>query len=460
MTRPPLGRAPSRHRGAAALALATESAFARPPPKSAAAAAAARGSARARGAREGADLIREARFKRAAAEMAELTALRRARPSSSRPRRNGFRRGVLLSPDGVLVPAQGDGGRPRTFPGATGPGFGWAPRNAWTLALGDVDAEHALVLGTHILRRGAPRPPRAPSSIFTRSTPAATSPFAVARLLFRPSTVPPPPPPRAPVRGAGGRRPDGRRRFRRRGGADGATPTGRGFLHPPIASGGARVPLLPALLGSDAFDAAELEREVSPESGRSSGTPAARRDGATWTRVLGDRRPLFKYLSPNVIFAAAQTGAAHERKRGRRERRERAPDRRRDRAGAVPRGTGGARARTRVWEWWRLLLRNLKAGYHAMASSRCSTTPSTGKATATRGGEPDGAERDGDGVDLAPPPLRIMGQSDEHQAERDDAQGDVSRRPPRTDPDGHGHDQIAALEHGSTCGGRRTHRRP
>jgi hypothetical protein len=318
-----------------ALALATESMFARlPPPKSAAAAAA--DDARVRPSFEervrAQTLSAKARFKRAtAAEMAELTALRRARGNKLLPTRdgNGFRRQiVLLSPDGVLASLHNGDGRTlwRTFLGATGPGFRYSAMYAWTLAPGDVDAEHALVLGTQdSSEKGASAATRAVvvdlhAGAIVRDD---VLPFAVAHVLPLPSEHSSHHHHHHHEHPSAALLVDARSEratvFPATEAARTAAYVNRAevFFYT-VDQSRAEVrgySLLPAPLGSDAFDAAQSwSVKFPPEVGAIVGYAAKPPDETvhTWTRVLGDRSTLFKYLSPNVIFvAAAQTGAAH-----------------------------------------------------------------------------------------------------------------------------------------------------
>ena len=332
------------------VALAGEVLFARlPPPKSAAAAAADDSRVRPsfRESLETQILAAKARFRRATkAELAELTAQRRSRGDKLLPTRdaNGFRRQILfLSPDGALTSLHNGDGRQlwRTFLGG-GVDAAGHPADAYRYAVllpwrdGDDDEdEHALILGTaddlpeSDARGDARRKTRAVViDVYTgRVVSDVVLPFEAAHAL--------------PLPGAREHEPEN----------ENAHAPSAMLLVDARASTAHVFPDTPAAARAASLDAKRVSfftvdqennevrgyalvppTEAPTEAGaRSAGTDArAYRTAQTWatrfpaelgsivgfaskppnepthawTRVLGDRSTLFKYLSPNVIFVA------------------------------------------------------------------------------------------------------------------------------------------------------------
>ena len=442
------------------VALAGEVLFARlPPPKSAAAAAAEDSRVRPsfRESLETQILAAKARFGRATkAELAELTAQRRSRGDKLLPTRdaNGFRRQILfLSPDGALTSLHNGDGRQlwRTFLGG-GVDAAGHPADAYRYAVllpwrdGDDDEdEHVLILGTaddlpeSDARGDARRKTRAVViDVYTgRVVSDVVLPFEAAHAL--------------PLPGAREHEPENENAHAPSAMllVDARAPTAHVFPDTPAA---ARAASLDAKRVSF-FTVDQENNEVRGYALVGSGTGAGARSAGTdsrayrtaqtwatrfpaelgsivgfaskppnepthaWTRVLGDRSTLFKYLSPNVIFVAVARDA--RRVPGRRGvGGERAPAGRRHRPRAVPRAAPrgarpGARGRVRELGGVPLLQRARRAPLDERPGAvrrqrapqgRCRRRADDGGADGRRGRR---REREL----FAPPPLRVIGQS-------------------------------------------------
>ena len=441
------------------VALAGEVLFARlPPPKSAAAAAAEDSRVRPsfRESLETQILAAKARFGRATkAELAELTAQRRSRGDKLLPTRdaNGFRRQILfLSPDGALTSLHNGEGRQlwRTFLGG-GVDAAGDPADAYRYAVllpwrdgDDDDDEHALVLGTAETRssgeNGVARKTRATVvDVYTgRITSDVVLPFEAAHALpllpfaddERDHEHEPHENPHAPSAMLL---------------VDARANEARVF---PDTADAARAAARDARRVS--FFTVDQERNevrgyalVAPETDDAAADPRVYRTAQTWatrfpdelgsivgfaakppnepthawTRVLGDRSTLFKYLSPNVIFVAvAPTATVHSH-----------DDESAVSAHLLDAATGRVLYRVRhpeargpvravVCENWVVYhYFNARAGRHSMSVLELFDDSEHRKGVAA--GELmmaalTGARDTGESVSsFAPPPLRVMGQS-------------------------------------------------
>ena len=441
------------------VALAGEVLFARlPPPKSAAAAAADDSRVRPsfRQSLETQILAAKARFQRATkAELAELAASRRGRGDKLLPTRdaNGFRRQILfLSPDGALTSLHNGEGRQlwRTFLGG-GVDAAGDPADAYRYAVllpwrdgDDDDDEHALVLGTAETRssgeNGVARKTRATVvDVYTgRITSDVVLPFEAAHALpllpfaddERDHEHEPHENPHAPSAMLL---------------VDARANEARVF---PDTADAARAAARDARHVS--FFTVDQERNevrgyalVAPETDDAAADPRVYRTAQTWatrfpdelgsivgfaakppnepthawTRVLGDRSTLFKYLSPNVIFVAvAPTATVHSH-----------DDESAVSAHLLDAATGRVLYRVRhpeargpvravVCENWVVYhYFNARAGRHSMSVLELFDDSEHRKGVAA--GELmmaalTGARDTGESVSsFAPPPLRVMGQS-------------------------------------------------
>ena len=428
-----------------ALAVANEVSFARlPPPKSAAAAAAddlrVRPSFEERYRTQ--ILAAKARFKTATPEeIKTLAALRRGRGNKLLPTRdvNGFRRQIIaLAPNGALVSLHNGDGRAlwRRFLGAGldpegglasayeySAIFSWRPSGEHSH-----DAEHALILGTS--RDGGDGGVDANANARTRAVVVdlytgevesdAVLPYAVAHVLPLPSAAAAEdhhePSATLLVDASEARAhvfPDteearlaayadrSRMSFYT---VDQTRAEVRGYA------------FLPAAFGAASFDAAHAWTTKFPaEVGDIVGYAAkpANEVVHSWVRVLGDRSTLFKYLSPNVIFvAAAPTDAA--------------PEESAVSAHLLDAATGRVLYRVRhaeargpvhavVCENWVVYhYFNTKAGRHAMSVLEMFDDAEHRKGAAVGDlmyASLVGRNETETTSSMAPPPLRIMGQS-------------------------------------------------
>ena len=337
------------------VALAGEVLFARlPPPKSAAAAAADDSRVRPsfRESLQTQILAAKARFKRATkAELAELTAQRRSRGDKLLPTRdaNGFRRQILfLSPDGALVSLHNGDGRQlwRTFLGG-GVDAAGDPADAYRYAVllpwrdGDDDEdEHALILGTadavsdedDVAQSRARKTRAVIVDVYTgRITSDVVLPFEAAHVLPLPGA-------HEHEKGEEAHEPSAMLLV------DAHAPKAHVFPDTPHAARAARLDAKrvsfftvdqennevrgyalvrpsetddetdegsdPRLYRAAQTWATKFPRELGSIVGFAS--KPANEPTFAWTRVLGDRSTLFKYLSPNVIFVAvAPTHMSH-----------------------------------------------------------------------------------------------------------------------------------------------------
>ena len=439
------------------VALAGEVLFARlPPPKSAAAAAADDSRVRPsfRQSLETQILAAKARFKRATpAELAELTAQRRSRGDKLLPTRdaNGFRRQILfLSPDGALTSLHDGDGRQlwRTFLGG-GVDAAGDPADAYRYAVllpwrdgDDDDDEHALVLGTAETASradGAPRRTRATvvDAYTGRITSDVVLPFEAAHVL-----------PLLPFANEHEHDPERHENPHAPSAmllVDAENDEARVF---PDTADAARAASLDARRVSF-FTVDQSRNEVrgyalvppemdddttaDPRVYRTAQTWATRfpdelgsivgfaskppnEPTHAWTRVLGDRSTLFKYLSPNVIFVAVAptaTVASYEESAVSAHLLDAATGRVLYRV-RHPEARGPVRAV--VCENWVVYhYFNSRAGRHSMSVLELFDDSEHRKGVAA--GELmmaalTGARDTGESVSsFAPPPLRIMGQS-------------------------------------------------
>ena len=429
-----------------ALAVAGEVSFARlPPPKSAAAAAA--DDLRVRPSfeeRYRAQLLAaKARFKTATPEeIQELAALRRGRGNKLLPTRdvNGFRRQIIaLAPNGALVSLHNGDGRAlwRRFLGAGldpagGPAsaysysaiFSWRPSGEHSH-----DAEHALIFGT-ARDGGDGTGANANANARTRAVVVdlytgevesdAVLPYAVAHVLPLPSAAAAEdhhePSATLLVDASEARAhvfPDteearlaayadrSRMSFYT---VDQTRAEVRGYT------------FLPAAFGAGSFDASHAWTAKFPaEVGDIVGYAAkpANEVVNSWVRVLGDRSTLFKYLSPNVIFVAAAPKNA-------------APEESAVSVHLLDAATGRVLYRVRhadargpvhavVCENWVVYhYFNTKAGRHAMSVLEMFDDAEHRKGAAVGDlmyASLVGRNETETTSSMAPPPLRIMGQS-------------------------------------------------